>query len=238
MRIMLLSIENVLKKLAEGVSVEKIAQSANVEKEVVYNLLDEARKIILEYNKEKARKKIIIKKSDAKIISNANISSDAILKEISKGAEFTVVPLKSKLTMYIDGASSGNPGNAGIGVVIFDEDNRQVGKVSHYIGKTTNNAAEYHAIIRALKIAHYFQAKSVKVRTDSELIVRQINGQYKIKDEGLLPLYEQVMELMKKIPSVHIEYIPRNQNEKADFLAKKATMKKAKHERTLGTKKS
>ncbi|MCX7678372.1 MAG: ribonuclease HI family protein [Spirochaetes bacterium] len=226
---MLLSVEIVLKMLEEGKTVEKIAQSANVDKEVVYDIIREARKIVLEYNKARAKKKIIVKKTNVnEVSSNKKVGrkSDKLQKEICEGAEFTVIPLGSSLTIYTDGASSGNPGHAGIGILIFDEENRQVGKVSHYIGKTTNNVAEYKAIIRALKIAFYFQAKKVKLRTDSELVVRQINGQYEIKNEGLLPLYDEVMRLIKKIPCVKIEHIPRVQNEKADFLAKKAAMGK------------
>ncbi|MBP7736006.1 MAG: ribonuclease HI family protein [Spirochaetes bacterium] len=125
--------------------------------------------------------------------------------------------------MYTDGASSGNPGPAGIGIVIFDHDGRQIGKVSSYIGSRTNNYAEYTALIRALKIAIYFKAKVLRVRTDSELIVKQISGEYKVKNDQIKKLYDQAVSLIKEIGVCKIEHVPRSQNDKADYLAKKAT---------------
>lgn len=219
---MLLNIERVLKMLAEGKSAEKIAETAGVSIEEVYALIEEARKIVLLHDGPRAKKKVLLKKQAQKDIDAESPVKDDLLA----GAELSAIPIGASLVFYTDGASSGNPGPAGIGIVIFDAQDRQVGKVSLFVGETTNNIAEYSAVIRALKIAIYFQAKSVRVRTDSELVVRQINGQYKVKHEGLVPLFEQVMELMKQIPSVKVEYIPRNQNEKADFLAKKASASK------------
>ncbi|MBN2160286.1 MAG: ribonuclease HI family protein [Spirochaetes bacterium] len=124
--------------------------------------------------------------------------------------------------MYVDGASSGNPGPAGIGIVIFDHENRQVGKISSYVGRRTNNFAEYTALIRALKIAIYFKTRLLKIRTDSELVVRQLNGDYKVKNDQIKKLYDQAAALIKKIDTCKIEHIPRSQNDKADYLAKKA----------------
>ncbi len=217
---MLLNIDRVLKMLAEGKSAEKIAENAGVAAEEVYALIEEARKIVLEHDGPRAKKKVLLKKPAQSSDRNQQLPAK---DDLLSGAELSAIPVGASLTFYTDGASSGNPGPAGIGIVIFDAQDRQVGKVSLYIGETTNNIAEYSAVIRALKIAVYFQAKSVRVRTDSELVVRQINGQYKVKHEGLIPLFEQVTELMKKIPSVRVEHVPRNQNEKADFLAKKAS---------------
>ncbi|MBN1497058.1 MAG: ribonuclease HI family protein [Spirochaetes bacterium] len=125
--------------------------------------------------------------------------------------------------MYIDGASSGNPGPAGIGIVILDHEGRQVGKISSYIGKRTNNFAEYTALIRALKIALYFKASAVKIRTDSELVVKQLNGEYKVKNDQMKKLHEQAVSLLHSVSDCKIEHIPRAQNDKADYLAKKAT---------------
>ncbi len=217
---MLLNIERVLKMLAEGKSVEKIAERGKVSPEEVYALIEEARRIILLHDGTRAKKKVLLKKfSQGADAGEQTVGKDDLLS----GAELSAIPMGASLIFYTDGASSGNPGPAGIGIVIFDAQDRQVGKVSLHIGETTNNIAEYSAVIRALKIALYFQAKNVRVRTDSELVVRQLNGQYKVKNEGLIPYFEQVSELMKQIPKVKVEYIPRNQNEKADFLAKKAS---------------
>jgi ribonuclease HI len=125
--------------------------------------------------------------------------------------------------MYVDGASRGNPGPAGIGIVINDRDGRQVGKVSDYIGRRTNNFAEYTALIRALQIAIYFKTKELKIRTDSELAVKQIRGEYKVSNENIKPLYAEVIRLKKMINSCRIEHVTRNLNEKADYLAGRAT---------------
>jgi ribonuclease HI len=124
--------------------------------------------------------------------------------------------------MYTDGASSGNPGPAGIGVVINDKEDRTVGKVSLYIGNKTNNFAEYSALIRALKIAIYFKTKDLKIRTDSELVVKQIKGEYKVSSPKIKPLYDEAMRLKRKIQSCRIEHVTRSLNDMADHLAKKA----------------
>jgi ribonuclease HI len=222
---MLLSIDRVLKLLAEGKSLQKIAELAHCDIKDVKDVIDEAINIINRHEKPMGRKKIIIKKSpnehDDDPGENPDISSsESVLFE---GAELSTIPLNSSLTMYVDGASSGNPGPAGIGIVIFDQDGRQVGKISSYIGSRTNNFAEYTALVRALKIAKYFKTKVLKIRTDSELVVKQINGDYKVKNEQMKRLYDQAISLIGSISSCKIEHVPRSQNDKADYLAKKAT---------------
>ena len=128
--------------------------------------------------------------------------------------------------MYVDGASKGNPGPAGIGIVIYNNDDQFVGKVSLYIGIKTNNQAEYIALIRAMLIAIYFKTKTLKIRSDSELVVRQLLGEYQVNNSQIKKLYDKVMELKKQIPNFKIEHVMRNFNERADFLAKKAADKK------------
>ncbi len=209
---MLLSVERVLKLLSEGKSAEKIAEMAEIAVEEVYKIIIEARDIVLSTDKERARKKVIIKRQ--KSIEDKD--------DIFEGAELSAVPLESSLVIYTDGASSGNPGPAGIGLVIFDHDDRQVGKVSHFIGNQTNNYAEYSAVIRALKIALYFKTKALKIRTDSELVVKQITGEYKVKNDTIRGLFDEVMALKSKINNFKIEHVTRNLNDKADYLAKKS----------------
>jgi ribonuclease HI len=221
---MLLSIDRVLQLLAEGKSVERIAELSQLRIEDVRSIIENARKLLLEYNKAQAKKKIIIKKVDEFPGEYPpSPESDLEMAEIFAGAELTAVPLASSLTMYVDGASRGNPGPAGIGIVINDRDGRQVGKVSDYIGRRTNNFAEYTALIRALQIAIYFKTKELKIRTDSELAVKQIRGEYKVSNENIKPLYAEVIRLKKMINSCRIEHVTRNLNEKADYLAGRAT---------------
>ncbi len=221
---MLLSIDRVLKLLAEGKSLEKIAELAHCEVKDVTEIIEEAIKIIDRHEKPIARKKVIIKKSAEDHGDNPGDNPGESLSEgvLFDGAELSTIPLNSTLTMYIDGASSGNPGPAGIGIVIFDQDGRQVGKISSYIGKRTNNFAEYTALIRALKIAKYFKTNLLKIRTDSELVVKQLRGEYRVKNDQMKKLYDQAVALIKSIHTCKIEHIPREQNDKADYLAKKA----------------
>ncbi len=223
---MLLSMDRVLQLLAEGKSVEKIAEMSGAEVEDVCSIIENARQLLMEFDKMRTKRKIIIKKDRAREgVNNGKrqlSQEDNDIKEIFEGAELSAVPLGSSFVMNVDGASSGNPGPAGIGIVIIDRDGRQVGKVSSYIGKATNNFAEYTAIIRALRIALYFNTRTLKIRTDSELAVRQIGGDYKVSNKNIKPLYDEVIRLKKMINSCKVEHVTRNLNEKADFLARKA----------------
>ena len=126
-----------------------------------------------------------------------------------------------ELTIYTDGASRNNPGEAGAGVYIL-QDNKPVGEIAQYLGKTTNNIAEYKAAILGLEHAVKQGATRVNLFADSELLVKQLNGQYKVKNEGLKPLHAQAKELIAKIGSVEVQYIPREMNKEADALANKA----------------
>lgn len=221
---MLLSVDRVLKLLAEGKSLEKIAELAHCEVKDVADVIEEALTIISRHEKHSGRKKIILKKTpDDTDQSVEEIEAENIqIRDTLSGAELSSIPLNSTLTMYIDGSSSGNPGPAGIGIVIIDQDNRQVGKISSYIGRRTNNFAEYSALIRALKVAIYFKVRVLKIRTDSELVVKQLNGEYKVKNEQIKKLYDEAAKLILSIQQFKIEHIPRTLNDKADYLAKKA----------------
>ena len=132
-----------------------------------------------------------------------------------------------ELTIYTDGASRNNPGEAGVGVYIL-RDGEPFEQIARYLGTTTNNIAEYTAAIIGLEHAVCLGASTVKLRADSELLVKQINGQYKVKNEGLKPLYAKVKELIAKIGRVDVQYIPREQNKEADALANKAIDEKIK----------
>ncbi len=125
------------------------------------------------------------------------------------------------LTIFTDGASRNNPGEAGAGVLIL-RDNKPVAKLARYLGTTTNNIAEYTAAIMGMDYAVKLGASSVRLLADSELLVKQLNGQYKVKNEGLKPLHNRVKELIAKIGNVEVQYIPRAQNKEADALANKA----------------
>ncbi|MCS6831408.1 MAG: ribonuclease HI family protein [bacterium] len=126
------------------------------------------------------------------------------------------------MKLYIDGASRGNPGRAGIGVVLCNHAGEPVKEVSESIGETTNNVAEYHALIRGLEEARALGADAVEVYTDSELLARQINGLYGVHSLHLRPLYHRARALLGLFKSATVRHIPRSQNQRADQLAKAA----------------
>jgi len=132
-----------------------------------------------------------------------------------------------ELTIYTDGASRNNPGEAGAGIFIL-RDGEPFQQIARYLGTTTNNIAEYTAAIIALEQAVKLGASRVTLNADSELLVKQLNGQYKVKNEGLKPLHAKVKELIAKISSVEVRYIPREKNKEADALANKAIDEKIK----------
>lgn len=124
------------------------------------------------------------------------------------------------LIIFTDGASLGNPGPMGIGVVIY-RDGVRVEELDEYLGDGTNNVAEYTAVIRALETAHGMGETDVHLKTDSQLLVRQLNGEYKVKDPKLRPLKAKVDSLCHGL-KVHFEHIPREKNAEADALSKEA----------------
>jgi len=127
-----------------------------------------------------------------------------------------------KVVIYADGASRGNPGLAAIGVTIKDEQGRLVAAISRRIGRTTNNQAEYRAIIAALEEAAKLGAEEAEVNLDSELVVKQVNGKYRVRKATLKPLYQRVKQLQSLLHNSTITYIPRQQNTEADNLANMA----------------
>jgi ribonuclease HI len=126
------------------------------------------------------------------------------------------------MVLNIDGASRGNPGPSAIGVVIRDENRKVIARISRRIGETTNNQAEYTALIEGLKKALELGARRVEIFSDSELLVNQLQGKYKIKNTGIRLLYSEVVKLVGSLESFKISLIPREQNQEADFLANQA----------------
>ncbi len=128
------------------------------------------------------------------------------------------------LDIYIDGASKGNPGDSGVGIVILKA-GKVIKNISGYIGKATNNVAEYTALIYALEEALLLKANSLKINTDSQLLARQLNKIYKVKHPGLINLHNQAIHLFTGFEKVLICHIPREENSSADKLATQAVKK-------------
>ena len=126
------------------------------------------------------------------------------------------------LIAHTDGGARGNPGPAGYGVVIHDSEGEKIAAFSQYLGRQTNNFAEYQALIGALEYAVEHGPKAIKVISDSELMVRQIKGIYKVKDPTLKDLHGRASQLMRKLDWFEIEHVLRGKNREADELANAA----------------
>ncbi len=124
--------------------------------------------------------------------------------------------------LYSDGGSRGNPGNAAIGIVITDVRGNILRELSQYIGIQTNNVAEYKALSRGLELALDMGITEITCFLDSELVVKQILGEYKVKNERMIPMYNMVIPLTKKFKKFNIKHIRREKNKKADALVNEA----------------
>jgi len=121
--------------------------------------------------------------------------------------------------LMVDGAARGNPGEAGCGAAICDENGAVVKKLSRYLGRATNNVAEYEALLMGLEALLQLGKKRIRVQSDSQLMVRQLNRQYRVKDEKLKVLYQRAMILLRRFDGYRILHVPRELNKLADRLA-------------------
>ncbi len=122
-------------------------------------------------------------------------------------------------TAYVDGASRGNPGHAGFGVIIAIDSIGEVYRRAGYLGETTNNQAEYHALLYCLNALEELGLSAGIVYSDSELLVKQLSGEYRVKDRQLRPLYEEVRAQLGRLEGIRIRHIRREDNRAADALA-------------------
>jgi len=123
------------------------------------------------------------------------------------------------LIVHTDGASRGNPGPAGIGVVVTDPSGTIVAELARGIGRATNNVAEYRAAIEGLRLAREHGASSVTLRADSLLLIEQLAGRYRVKTPHLRPLFDEARGLIRGFDEVRLEHVPRAENAEADALA-------------------
>lgn len=128
----------------------------------------------------------------------------------------------NKLIIFTDGGARGNPGPAGIGAVLYDENKVLVAEVSEYLGVATNNQAEYKALIAALKKAQELGASELDCYLDSELVVKQLKREYKVKNADLAPLFLIIHNLSLSFKKISYTHIPREKNKEADRLANEA----------------
>lgn len=124
-----------------------------------------------------------------------------------------------KLVIHIDGGARGNPGPAGAGVVIHDDEGGAQLEAGFFLGRMTNNVAEYTALLKALEASHRLSAEQLLIHSDSELLVKQINGEYRVKNPGLQTLFEEAMSRLKKFSKWTVRHVRREGNARADELA-------------------
>jgi ribonuclease HI len=142
-------------------------------------------------------------------------------KRRARAAARRTRPALSDVTICVDGASRGNPGQAAIGVLVL-AGGEPVREIAERIGIATNNVAEYMALLRGLDEAAALRASTVHVQSDSELLVRQLLGEYKVRNETLIPLHREAVAKMRRFDHVHIFHVPRTRNAPADGLANRA----------------
>ena len=123
------------------------------------------------------------------------------------------------IVAYIDGGARGNPGPAGYGVRIEDEHGSLINEFNGFLGTSTNNVAEYNGLLAALQYARQHGHRAVRIKSDSELLVKQMRGEYKVKSAGLLPLFQQARSLAEGLERIVYEHVRREHNRDADRLA-------------------
>jgi ribonuclease HI len=151
------------------------------------------------------------------------------LEDEAAGAQEAAKPARPKrsrkaaggfsVSAVSDGASRGNPGQAACAVILYDVEGEELLRRSRPLGVTTNNVAEYHGVMLALELAEQLGAAEIDLRLDSELVVRQLNGRYKVKNETLRPLFKQVQEQISHFKRVVVTHVPRTETKEADKLA-------------------
>lgn len=127
-----------------------------------------------------------------------------------------------RVVLYVDGGARGNPGPSGVGVVIADEQGSELLRANDYIGLATNNEAEYRALLLGVERARSLGARRLEIVNDSELVARQLSGQYKVKSAGLRPLHRQARAALAEFDDWSIRSVPRARNEVADALVNEA----------------
>ena len=156
------------------------------------------------------------KKAQARASSEARASDEAPPPALN---DPSVLAGHHKVKVFVDGASKGNPGPASVGIVMTDLENQPLYEEGLYIGETTNNAAEYQALIQALETLTSHGCPEAYFFSDSTLMVNQMRGLWKVKHPGLLPMVARAQSLRRKLPRFQIAYVPREQNRRADELA-------------------
>ncbi len=178
----------------------------------------------IDMDKLKGQEKAITKKRVDKLfqVLKSHVKKNDLTVSEKEIADISNTKRETDLIIVnVDGASRGNPGESGVGVAIFDKDSNLINEAFDYIGVATNNIAEYKALILGIKLSAKYNAKRILFKADSELMVKQIKGEYKVKNAQLKLLFTEAQSLLKKLPNWKIKHVPREENMEADLLANK-----------------
>ncbi len=156
------------------------------------------------------------------LVSRFHLSRRELQALFREAAEYFANLDEAPWTIYCDGASRGNPGPAGAGAVVVDPSGNLRIEDYKFLGTATNNVAEYEALLLGLEVAHRYGAQKVQVFSDSELMVLQLTGRYRVRNPRLLPLWQQAINALKKFESYAISHVDRSLNYEADRLANQA----------------
>ena len=222
----------------EMVSVESVVNELKKERDTLVSRVS---------GEAKARYKVLMEKRSGLAVVNVkngvclgcymNIPPQLFL-EVTKNARLITCPSCNRIFcyqgrsvkgwhIYIDGASLGNPGRSGAGIVSYDEQGNEVWRESAHLGTMTNNMAEYEALVRALRRAREMAVTSVFVYTDSQLVANQILGSYRVRNDRLRKYLQEAQNMIEDFNSFEIRYIPREKNGLADKLAKSAAARQS-----------
>lgn len=146
----------------------------------------------------------------------------AVMTEGGNGHDEPTEPAYSRVRLYSDGAARGNPGLAGAGAVLVEPSGQVVDRIGKFLGKQTNNYAEYMGLLLGLRRARELSVREVEVFADSELMLRQLGGRYQVKSTSLRPLYEEALVLLNDFERVKFVHVPREMNRAADEMSNRA----------------
>ncbi len=153
------------------------------------------------------------------------LTRDQLKRELEKAASAVSGPngqAFDKLSVYSDGAARGNPGLSGAGAVLVEPSGQVIDKLGKFLGKQTNNYAEYMGLLLGLRRARALGAKEVEVFADSELMIRQLGGRYQVKSPSLRPLYDEALKLLEGFSRTRLVHVPREMNKAADEMSNRA----------------
>lgn len=218
---MILTIDRVLQLLAEGKDIAKVAELAEVSEEDVRKIVNEIREILRVHERDRSRKKILIRKKKVNADPLERIKEWEAFPAILDGAELSAVPVEEKLTFYV--AVSGKDEKCGVAIVIHDAADRQVCKLGYILRKINDREALLRAVIRSYEIAKYFRAAECKVRTHDATFVNQLNGKIIVQDLDLRKKIDEFAAMREGVQCVFkLEVISEFQNEKTIYVAAKA----------------